>query len=136
MVDVGLKLNLITISSPFEIPPWIPPLLFVEVDISLFSEVKASLCCEPVISVPLKPEPNSIPLNSTGMLINAFDKSALIYQTPVRQVLLQRLLRLSTIAPPTESPAFLMLAILCSILVEISGLGHLTILASTIWFLS
>lgn len=50
-------------SSPLLIPPWIPPLLLVLVP-SLPSGflMKASLCSEPAISVPLNPDPISKPL--------------------------------------------------------------------------
>ena len=44
MVATGLKAMEREISSPFEIPPWIPPLLLLVVFISPSAEVNESFC--------------------------------------------------------------------------------------------
>ena len=58
--EVGFTATLKIISFPFEMPPLIPPALFVAV--VPFESVKGSLCCEPFMPAAANPDPNSIPL--------------------------------------------------------------------------
>ena len=75
MVETGLKATLNSKVSPEEMPPRLPPELLV---LSLRLVSKRSLCSEPRIFVPAKPEPNSKPLVA-GMDIMAWAIRACIY---------------------------------------------------------
>jgi hypothetical protein len=62
MDDAGLKAILIVIGMPFDMPPKIPPELFVFVTIFPFFTMYRSLFSEPNNLEPSNPEPNSTPL--------------------------------------------------------------------------
>jgi hypothetical protein len=76
MVATGLKATLNSIGIPLLIPPWMPPEKLVRVPTlpSAFL-MKISLCSDPRISLPLKPEPNSKPCTAL-MLSMALPRSA------------------------------------------------------------
>jgi hypothetical protein len=61
MVAGGLKATRNTMFSPFDIPPWMPPLLFVAVRMRPSRHTKASLWADPCIVLPWKPLPTSNP---------------------------------------------------------------------------
>lgn len=75
MVETGLKATLNSKVSPEDMPPKLPPELLV---FSRRLVSKRSLCSEPRILVPAKPEPNSKPLVA-GMDIIAWAMRAWIY---------------------------------------------------------
>jgi len=62
--EAGLKATRITIGIPFDMPPKIPPALFVLVIPLPLRNVYESLFCEPCFSDPENPEPNSTPLTA------------------------------------------------------------------------
>ena len=114
MLGTGFTAARKTIVFPLEIPPKIPPELFVPNTGSQFSECRLSLSSLPVISAAANPAPNSIPFTAP-IDITAFASSASNFSntgspnpagTPSA--------RHSTI-PPHESPCCAISAIFLSI---------------------
>ena len=102
---VGLKAVLNTMGIPEAMPPRMPPwLLDVVTTFPSGSKVNGSLWNEPLILVPSKPDPNSMPLTA-GMANTASEilpSSPSKYTSP-QEPGLRPMMPHSTI-PPTESP--------------------------------
>ena len=123
--DAGLNATRRTIGIPFEIPPNIPPELFVFVRIFPFLITYGSLFCDPNFSDPAKPEPNSTPftagIEKIALLISDSRDPKIGSPKPTGT-----LVEIDSIIPPNESPFFLAASILFSIFSAVVFDGHLT----------
>lgn len=68
MVEVGLNATLMKMSSPLEMPPWMPPERLVRVRTWPSSMKNSSLCSLPVMREPAKPLPTSKPCRGTRQI--------------------------------------------------------------------
>ena len=113
------------IGIPFEIPPKIPPDLFVSVIIFPFLIVYKSLFSEPYSSEPRNPEPNSIPftegIEKIAWLKSDYNELNIGSPSPTGTLVV-----IDSIIPPSESPFFLASKILALIIFAVSLCGHLT----------
>ena len=107
IVAVGLKAMRKKMSSPFEMPPWMPPERLLAVRTRPFSMTKGSLCSRPVSWVPAKPEPISKPLvagiESMALARSASSLSKIGSPRPAGQLRMTH-----SITPPTELPSLRM----------------------------
>lgn len=101
--DAGLNAIFIVIGIPFEIPPKIPPELFVFVIILPLFIVYKSLFSEPCNSDPANPEPNSTPLTDgiENIALLKSDSSELKIGSPNPT---GTFVVIDSIIPPKESP--------------------------------
>ena len=113
------------IGIPFEIPPKIPPELFVFVDTFPPFITYASLFCEPNFSEPANPEPNSIPLTAgiekIALLMSDSSEPKIGSPNPAGKLVV-----IDSIIPPSESPFFLASKITLFIFLAVLLSGHLT----------
>mmetsp|Transcript_6484 Transcript_6484/g.19173 ORF Transcript_6484/g.19173 Transcript_6484/m.19173 type:complete len:283 (-) Transcript_6484:384-1232(-) len=137
MVEVGLKAMWRTMFSPFEMPPWMPPDLFVFVLILLLPAMSSStavtnssLCSLPVMVVDENPLPISKPLVA-GRDIMALASSASSLSKTGDPKPQGQFLTTQVTVPPHDSLCLLMLSISLIILSEVSSCGQRTMLSST-----
>mmetsp|Transcript_6151 Transcript_6151/g.18635 ORF Transcript_6151/g.18635 Transcript_6151/m.18635 type:complete len:250 (-) Transcript_6151:424-1173(-) len=135
IVEVGLNAMRRTMFSPFEIPPWMPPDLFVFVLILLLPSMSSStvmnssLCSLPAIRVEANPLPISNPLVA-GRDIMALASSASSLSKTGEPSPQGQFLTTQVTVPPHESLCLLMSSMAFTIFSEVSSCGHRTMLSS------
>mmetsp|Transcript_7907 Transcript_7907/g.32097 ORF Transcript_7907/g.32097 Transcript_7907/m.32097 type:complete len:249 (+) Transcript_7907:295-1041(+) len=131
MVEVGLNATLKTMSSPLEMPPWMPPERLVRVRmLPSGSSVNSSLCSMPVMDTPLKPEPISKPLVAGRLIIALASSASSLSKTGCPRPRGTRRATHVTV-PPVELPFLRTPSIAATICSAISGSGQRAMLDST-----
>ena len=131
IVDVGLNAIFISIISPLEMPPWIPPERFVRVRKPFSLSMKnSSLCSLPFCNVPSKPLPISKPFVA-GKLNIAFAKSASSLSNAGAPKPRGGLRTTHVTTPPHESPFTRTSSIASIIFCAQLSSGHRTMFDST-----